>query len=112
MLSSAAPPHVFRIREATQDDAPLLHEFMVGLIAERLPVLYERSAAPSVEEEREFIRSMSDPQGGVLFVAVQDELVIGILDFHRDKRPQAAHGGVFGMSVGRGHRGQGVGALF
>jgi len=35
----------FEIREATEADAELLHQFMADLVSERLPVLYERPAA-------------------------------------------------------------------
>jgi RimJ/RimL family protein N-acetyltransferase len=72
-------------------------------------VLYERLAPPSVDEEREFVKRMREPPGGVIFVAVNGETIAGLLDFGREKRPQSAHGGEFGMSVTSEHRRQGIG---
>ncbi len=65
---------------------------------------------PSIEGEREFVRSLREPPCGVIFVAVSGDAIIGLLDFHSEKRPQAAHGGQFGMSVASDWRGQGVGS--
>jgi RimJ/RimL family protein N-acetyltransferase len=99
----------FEIREAAEADADALHRYMEGIVSERLPVLYDRPKPPSIEEEREFVRAIREVPGSVLLVATQGQEVIGVLDFHREKRPQAAHGGQFGMSVASGYRGQGVG---
>lgn len=96
------------IREATEEDAELLHLFMADLVSERLPGLYERAAPPTIDQEREFIRSIRESTG-VIFVALCGGRIVGLLDFHREKRPQSAHGGIFGMSVARERRGQGVG---
>jgi RimJ/RimL family protein N-acetyltransferase len=100
----------FEIREATESDAEGLHHFMARLVAERLPVLFDRSDPPSIDEEREFVSRIHEPPGGVIFVAVSGEMIVGLLDFHREKRSQAAHGGQFGMSVASEQRRKGVGA--
>lgn len=97
------------IRRAVESDAQALHDFMAGIVAERLPILYEREAAPTVDEEREFIRRFSDAARSAFFVAIRGTHVIGVLDFHGEKRAQAAHGGSFGMSVRATERGKGIG---
>jgi RimJ/RimL family protein N-acetyltransferase len=99
----------FQIREATEADAESLHDFMAALVSERLAVLYERPAPPTIQEERDFIRSIREQPGSVHLVAKNGLVLAGTLDFHRDKRPQASHGGAFGMSVAREYRGSGVG---
>lgn len=97
------------IRRAVESDAEALHEFMVDLVAERLPVLYRREAAPTVDEERDFIRRFDDAARSVFFVAIREGRVLGVLDFHGEKHAQAAHGGSFGMSVRATERGKGIG---
>lgn len=103
------PEPEITIRHAVASDATALHDFMVGIVAERLPVLYERAAAPSVDEEREFIERFAGASRSALFVAAIGDRVVGVLDFHGHKRAQAAHGGAFGMSVSAEERGKGVG---
>ena len=98
-----------QIREATEGDAEGLVLFMARLANEGLPVLFKGMAVPSVDEERDFVRRFRKPQDGVCLVAVDGETVVGVLDFHREKRAQVAHGGEFGMSVDREYRRQGVG---
>jgi RimJ/RimL family protein N-acetyltransferase len=100
---------VFEIREATEEDAGRLQEFVAGVISERLPVLLEKSSPPSIDQERDFIRRVLEP-GGVILVATIGDRIVGLLDFHREKRPQAAHGGGFGMSVAKEYRRQGIGS--
>jgi RimJ/RimL family protein N-acetyltransferase len=97
------------IREATEDDAELLHDFMERHLSERLPVLWQRDEPPTVEQEREFVRGVRDVPGSVVLIATTGPRAVGILDFHRERRPQAAHCGRLGMSVAKEYRGQGVG---
>lgn len=96
------------IREAREADAAELQSFIAGIVSERLSVLFVRDLPPSVADELEFVRNTA-ASGGVVLVAVVDEQIVGLLDFHREKQPQAAHGGQFGMSVAREHRGLGIG---
>ncbi|HEY0715202.1 MAG TPA: GNAT family N-acetyltransferase [Polyangia bacterium] len=98
----------YEIREANEVDALGLQVFMEDLLAERLPVLFDRESFPSFEEERAFVRSTL-ASGGVVFVAVVEEKIVGLIDFHPEPRVQCAHGGHFGMSVAHAHRGQGIG---
>ena len=60
------------------------------------------------DEERGWVRGTREA-GGIIFVATSNERIVGLLNFHRDKRPQASHGGQLGMSVAGDHRRQGVG---
>jgi RimJ/RimL family protein N-acetyltransferase len=100
----------FTVREAQEADAQALHDYVARLVAEAPAGIFRRAAAPSVEEEREFLRSTRGPDVGIVLLATAGERVIGMLDFHRERRPQTAHGGAFGMSVAREWRRQGVGS--
>jgi RimJ/RimL family protein N-acetyltransferase/catechol 2,3-dioxygenase-like lactoylglutathione lyase family enzyme len=100
----------FQIRQAVEGDAEAMHRYMARLVAERLPTLYRRPAPPSVAEEREFIRSAREASGSMIFVAALGSEIIGLLDFHAERKAQAAHGGEFGMSVAREQRGKAVGS--
>jgi RimJ/RimL family protein N-acetyltransferase len=91
------------IRSATEEDAPRVQAYATRLFAESLPGLYSRRA-PSLEEEREFIRSR-----GTVLLALDGDAVIGMLHVDVFPAPQESHGAVFGVSVDREHRGRGVG---
>jgi RimJ/RimL family protein N-acetyltransferase len=97
------------IRQATDDDAERLLRFSAERFAERSPVLFESTEPPSLEDRRAFLQRVP-AAGGVIFVANAGDEIVGVLDFHRARRPQAAHSGGLGMSVASGHRRHGIGA--
>jgi RimJ/RimL family protein N-acetyltransferase len=97
------------IRQAREDDAQRLLRFAVRRFAERIPVLFESAAPPSLEDRRAFLQRVP-AEGGVILVAQAGPEIVGLLDFHRAKRPQAAHSGGLGMSVDKEHRRRGIGA--
>lgn len=96
------------IRTATEDDAEELRRFAERLLAEQLPGIFERSV-PTLDEEREFIRSHLEPANSTLLVASMDGVVVGVIDLVGGTRAEEAHAGTFGLSVDREHRGRGVG---
>lgn len=98
------------IRRAELSDAEQLQRYVAELFAERLPVLFRRDAAPTVDEERRFITQMQELPRSIVIVAEVDEDIVGMLDFHGDQRPQRLHAGEFGMSVSKSWRGRGIGA--
>jgi len=95
------------IRPATLDDAAELAEYATRLFSERLPGIFERDA-PSVEDERAFIRSFDAPNS-VLLLAVVDGRIVGNLGFSGETLVEQAHSGEFGISVSTDYRGQGIG---
>lgn len=99
------------IKEATIGDVKGLHAFLSDLTNERLPVLYYRDQAPTLEETRELIARISGAPRSVLLVAEVEGRVVGMLDFHGGKGRQRAHMGEFGMSVDKLWRHRGVGTL-
>ena len=96
------------IRAATAADGQALLGFSEALSAEALPVLYRRSATPTLEAEAEFIARMLDAPNSLLLLALSGDEVVGVLDVHGSSHPQRAHGVSMGISVRHGHRGRGV----
>jgi RimJ/RimL family protein N-acetyltransferase len=98
------------IRPAIETDAEALQRFLAALIGEELPVLFRRSHAPAVEDQRAFIRKTAEEPRTVLLVAICDGEVVGMLDFHGHPKAQRAHAGGLGMSVAKEWRGTGIGS--
>lgn len=97
----------FEIRAGVLDDAASLQAYMTNLVSENLPVLFRKERPPTLEEERLFIGKLLSESNSILLVAVVDDEVIGVLDFHGGKG-QRSHGGEFGMAVAKPWRRRGV----
>jgi len=96
------------IREPADADVEALLDFAATLFAEELPTL-PRMATPTLEEEREFIRSHAEDPRGLLLAAFSGDRVVGLINFRAHARPEHAHAGEFGISVAKGWRGRGLG---
>jgi RimJ/RimL family protein N-acetyltransferase len=96
------------VREATADDAEALLAYATRLFSEELPGLYRRPV-PTLEEEREFIRSYTGPSNSVLLVAEVGGKVAGLAGLLGRSLDQERHVGSVGVSVDRDHRAQGLG---
>jgi RimJ/RimL family protein N-acetyltransferase len=92
------------------DDVVSLHQFVVDLTQERLPVIFRRDRAPTLEEERSSTQNLLDAPNSTLLVAEAMGAIVGVLDFHGGKHEQRAHTGELGVSVARSWRRQGVGS--
>lgn len=98
------------VREATMNDVASLHQFVLDLTQERLPVIFRRDRAPTLEEERSFAQDLLDAPNSTLLVAEAKGAIVGVLDFHGGRHEQRAHTGEFGISVARSWRRQGIGS--
>lgn len=98
------------VRTAVEGDASRLQQYVADLFAERLPVLFLRDKAPTVDDERHFIREMATSPRSLLLVAEVDGDIVGMLDFHGYAEPQRSHAGELGMSTAKAWRGRGVGS--
>lgn len=107
-VPKAKPASSVTIVEAEAHHAEAMSAFMQGLVAERLETVFERDAAPTEEEELEFIRKTAENDRAAIFLALSGETVVGLLDFRAHAKPQMAHGGEFGVSVAKDYCGQGV----
>lgn len=96
------------IRIASKEDAAELRAYAIALFGEHLPGIFRRPD-PTLEEELQFIRSHQEQANSALFVAVDDGVIVGNLGFVGGTLEEERHAGTFGISVARGHRGQGVG---
>lgn len=99
------------IRTATPDDAAALCQFLERFQAEGHPGTFvPDQPLPTVEQEVAWIQSHLDHSASNVWVACAGTAVAGMLNFRGHTKPQLAHGGAFGMSVLREHRGQGIGS--
>ena len=98
-----------RIREATEDDAAALRAYLEKMLAEDLPGMFRRSV-PTLEEERDFIRSFVTSPNGTLLIAEVDGSPVGLTHLIGESRFEEAHVGTFGLSVDADWRGRGIGS--
>ncbi|HZO44791.1 MAG TPA: GNAT family protein [Xanthobacteraceae bacterium] len=102
-------PTSLAIRTALPSDADALTAYIAAIVAERLPVLFVRATPPTLEQVAKMIARNTADERSALFVAVEKNAIIGMLDFSSLARPQRRHVGSFGMSVARSSRGRGIG---
>jgi RimJ/RimL family protein N-acetyltransferase len=98
-----------KIRKASVEDAPILERFMRDLWDESLDVIFRRPAPQTIEEIEKFIRTLDATPNSILLVALLDERILAILDLHGSAHQQRRHCAVFGMSVAKPWRRQGIG---
>jgi RimJ/RimL family protein N-acetyltransferase len=96
------------IRTATESDAEELLHYATRLFGEDLPGVFRRPI-PTMDEEREFIRSHIEPANSTLLLAVLDGEIVGLVDFVGGTLAEESHAGTFGLSVDGARRGQGIG---
>lgn len=110
MLSTMERVMKYEVRQARSDDAEALEKFMQSLIGENLPVLYSKTASPTLDEIITFIRVHSDPSVSLLIVVIDEGRLIGMLDADIHRNSQRSHCANFGMSVLNEYRRHGVGS--
>lgn len=97
------------IREATIDDAPVFQAFVAELFGESLNVLYDQPEVPTVRYQAGLISRLCSHPASCLLLAFHDKQLAGVLDLHGFQKTQREHCAVFGMSVAKVFRNQGVG---
>jgi RimJ/RimL family protein N-acetyltransferase len=107
-VSGTDSPRAITFRDATLSDGEALWRFSTALQAESLPVVYQRSAAPTVESETAFISRLLAAPNSLLLLAMDGEEVVGVLDVHGSSHPQRAHLVSFGVSLAATHRRRGI----
>jgi putative acetyltransferase len=96
------------VRHARIADAARMTAYMAALLAENLDTI-SRRAAPTLNEERDFIRNVTARERAFILLALNRDEVVGMLDFHTGQRDHNRHAGGFGMSVAKAWRGRGIG---
>lgn len=100
----------FIIRHGMESDAIALIEFAHRCIEDgEGQVMVPGEFKMTEEKEREWIKSLREDPNELLLVALADSEIIGNIDFHIGKRQRTCHAGMFGMSVHKDWRSQGVG---
>jgi RimJ/RimL family protein N-acetyltransferase len=102
-------PKSLTIRTALPSDAEALTAYLAAIVAERLPVLFVRDAPPAPERVAAMIARHAEDERSCLLLALDGDVIVGMLDFSGLERAQQRHVGSFGMSVARAARGRGVG---
>lgn len=97
-----------RIREVGLDDVEPLQRFAARLFTENPIGVFKRSI-PTLDEEREFIRTFTEPDRSVLIAAENDDEIVGLVSLLARQHPQEAHVAELGISVDAGYRDQGIG---
>ena len=104
----AARSSAVSIRQATIDDAPAMVDYLHDLVGEGLDTIAIRTA-PRLEDQRDFIERARLADHAAIWLAVDGEAVVGLLDVWGGDRADVRHLGRIGLSVARDWRGRGIG---
>lgn len=101
-----------KVVKAAPEDAEkiLAYSKIIGRETENLTYGPEGISA-SVEQEKEFISSLTDSERRILLVAKYGAEVIGVADFSSVEHPRIGHRGSMGISVRKDMWGKGVGSM-
>ncbi|HEY8102686.1 MAG TPA: GNAT family N-acetyltransferase [Burkholderiaceae bacterium] len=97
-----------KIRLATPSDAEIYDAFMEAMFAENLDTLPYRSQNTSIDLMRQFLKKCSEDHSA-LFLAENDDRIIGGIGISRIDQPNRNHVSTLGMNVADGWRGKGIG---
>ncbi|HDX9578465.1 TPA: GNAT family N-acetyltransferase [Bacillus pseudomycoides] len=100
---------MLRIREATENDVAEILYIRKGIISQN-EFFISTSEEFHVDVEAQKNKTLTNSrQGGVTFVAEDDEQIVGFLVFKRNLMKRLNHTGSFGMGILEDYRNQGVG---
>jgi putative acetyltransferase len=97
------------IRHADPSDAAELVALAASIGREPGSWLLTTEAWRPVADERRYLKAVRRHADAAVFVAVDDDLVVGRLSLARDPHPASAHVADLGMMVAASHRRRGVG---
>jgi len=98
-----------RIRLVTEADTEEFHRYWTELLNESLSVLVPFPKTPTLEQNTQFVRSHSDGEKSIMFVAAQEGTIRGVIHLTRIERPMLDHTVNMGLNVQREYRRQGNG---
>lgn len=96
------------IRQATTNDAASILQYLAAFWADGCNTVIYRSSLPSLRDETNWL-AQRDGEYGVVFVAEQDNIIIGLIDTIIPKIDEFKHTCEFGMSVIAAYRNKGIG---
>lgn len=97
------------IRLATDEDAEYVVEFLWDFRAENIKTVLLHETVPSVHEEAKFINRLRD-ESGAMFLAIDEDTVIGCLTVETQRHLQLRHSCEFGIGVLHSRRSSGIGS--
>lgn len=100
------------IREAQKEDAQAILELsrIFGSETDNL-TFGEEGLSVSVEQEEEYLLSMSKSEQDVFYIAFQDGEPVGMASYSTCRSPRMSHRGTFGISVRKSAWGLGIGSI-
>ncbi len=101
------------LRNATEADAVKLNDLATDVFktSDYLITTSEEFSSFSEEQQKERIKKYEKDDSSILLVAVNNDELIGMIDFQTGKRKRIAHKGIFGMLVRASWRNKGVGKI-
>ncbi len=100
------------VRQATPDDAEkLLKTAMANILEQEFILTAPEEFKFTVEQEREWIKSMTANPANLLLIAEADGETAGILNVTGNPRKKLSHTAEFGMGVLKDYRNMGIGAM-
>jgi len=99
----------YTIRRATPADAGALVELGKTVSSEPEAWLITDSGWRNVGEERRYLRAVRRSLHAAVFVAENEEGIVGRLSLARDSHPASHHVADLGLMVAAGHRRRGIG---
>lgn len=97
------------IRQAEPADAPELVALAAAVGREPGDWLLTTDVWRSAADERRYLRAVRRHADAVVFVAVDDDRIVGRLSLARDPHPASAHVADLGLLVAASHRRRGIG---
>ena len=96
------------IRQATTKDAASILQYLAAFWADGCKTIIYRSSLPSLQDEINWL-TQRDGEDGVVFIAEQDDKIVGLIDTLIPNIEEFKHTCEFGMSVLAAARNQGIG---
>jgi len=97
-----------KIRQATTDDSVSILQYLAAFWADGCNTVIYRSSLPSLQDENNWL-AQRDGEYGVVFIAKQDDKIVGLIDAIIPKIDEFKHTCEFGMSVLAAYRNKGIG---
>lgn len=101
----------WNIREPVPDDAAQMLDLLRRVGGETDNLLFGAEGMPlTVEQERQYLEQSANGDGGWMYVAEADGVLVGTASLMRGSRPRIRHRAELSVAVAKSHWGQGVGS--
>ncbi|BES65488.1 GNAT family N-acetyltransferase [Gottschalkiaceae bacterium SANA] len=98
------------IREGNINDAKAMIAYLDAVAVESDNLTFEPGELKiTIEIEEKILEQAQKSEKDVFYLAMENDKIVGNLNFHASTRKRIAHVGEFGISVRKSHWGQGIG---